>query len=46
MRAGVVRAGVACPGVAHAEVMGTPNQSLEPIRVVRAGVVGTLNQSV
>ena len=45
-RAGVARTGVARAGVARAGVVGTPNQSLEPIRVVRAGVVGTLNQSV
>ena len=32
--------------VARTGVVRKPNQSLEPIRVVRAGVVGTLNQSV
>ena len=42
---GCTRKGCACRGCAR-RVVGTPNQSLEPIRVVRAGVVGTLNQSV
>ena len=46
VRTGVAHAGVAHAGVARAEVVGTPYQSLEPIRVVRTGVVGTLNQSV
>ena len=45
-----LRARVAHAGVARKGCMrrggGETHQSLEPIRVVHAGVVGTLNQSV